>query len=603
MIRFSLRSRSKDGRRTPADRAQKPLGKSSSPIRGPPASFLVNYDTLPARRPDGTALDYHAYEPSPYFKPTTASRTRRRRRAAAQPKRLHPGFDRPTSVAHDLGLDFDSLQRNKRAAVADDILQLVPVEEQIRAKIVQLRALLREGDRLGDIEVLKDLVGIHGAHLSNRKHAAQIARSQIKEAKIIAGIIVKPPVIEAEQRSTLIRKVSGKPSRHISGRTASALRARTASMRSASRHHKTVAEHRSDDNRPPGRDNHPPGPTKGMVEFNKLTRKSSARLKRLGSAGSVLIRRLSKVSVAEDASSGSSAEPPMSSTFDQETMKRLKASPADVIAEYEAELKRIDLTEDAENDKLKEAKERLENRRIIHDKAMAILDQFYGNLPGWGDDPIAVRMLPDTADMTEAGIEAERDLAEVRLTRERVFAAHEDHGRVLTALGSVSSNMSLFVEQLEALVSSIDDCEETSRSGGVLIKISRDVITGILKDLENLMHKCVQNAKVAAECCTEAPRVGQIERDLGKLEEGFTREAEAVMKQGTVYKNDFAPTLQVVKSTLCDCKLAETFVAERRNMISEDLETFDSKVERYEEYVMLERIGILDTYHPTQEGR
>lgn len=603
MIRFSLRARNKDGRRTPADRAQKPLGKASSPIRGAPASFLVNYDTLPVRRPDGTALDYHAYEPSPYFKPTSASRTRRRGRAAAQPKHLHTGLERPTSAAHHLGLDFDSLQRNKRRGAAEDILQFVPVEKKIRAKIAELRALLREGDRLGDIEVLKDLVGMHDAHLANHKHAAQIASSQIKEAKIIAGIIEKPPVMQAEQKSTLIRRVSGKPIRHINGRTASALRARTASMRAASRHHKTAFEHRSDDNRPPGRENHPPGPTKGMVEFNKLTRKSSARLKRLGSAGSVLIRRLSKVSVAEDASSGSSAESPVSSTFDQETMKRLKASPAEVITEYEADLKRIELAEDVEIEKLKEAKERLENRRTIHDKAMAILDHFYGSLSGWEDDPIAVRMLPDTADMTEAGIEAERDLAEVRLTRERVFAAHEDHGRSLIALGSMSSNMGLFIDRLEALVSSIDDYEETFRSGGRLLKISRDVITDILKDLEKLMRKCVQNAKLAGECSTEAPRVGQIERDLGKLEEGFMREAEAMMKQGTVYKNDFAPTLQVAKSTLCDCKLAEAFVAERRNMISEDLETFDSKVERYEEYVMLERIGILDTYHPAQEGR
>lgn len=604
MIRFSLRSRRKDPRRSPADRPQKPLEKTLAPISGPPASFLVNYDALPARRPDGHALEYYNYEPSPYFNPTPASRTRRRARAITERKPQNHGFDRPKTLANDLGLDFDSLQRNKRAGPIEDILQFIPLEKRIRAKIAELRDLLRQGEQMGDMETLKNMVGIHDANLAKHQQAAQTARAQIKEAKIAVGVAETPVRIDTLPKSTLVRKVSGKPIRHISGRTVSALKSRTASMRSVSRAaQKSMPEHRSDDNRPPGREHHPPGPTKGKIELNKLTRKSSARLKRLGSAGSILIRRLSKVSVTEDGSSGSSVDTPVSSTLDQETLQRLKQSPEEVISEYEAVLRRILQAEDAENEKLQEARERLETRRSIHDKAMAILDQFYGSLPGWEDDPISVRMLPDTADMTEAGIEAERDLADMRLTRERVFAAHEDHGRTLKSLSAISTSMSVFVERLDALVSSLDDSDETSRSRVRAVNMNRDALSEILTYLEKLMCKCVHNGKMAVECCVEAPRVGQIERDVGKLYEGFKHECEAVWRQGGVCKSDFSPTLQVAKSTLCDCKLAEKFVVERQKMISEDLEMFDTKVERYEEYVMQERAAILDNFHPAHQGR
>lgn len=611
MLRFTFRSRRKEARRSAAQRSRKSLETQSPPqpettsqSAGPPASFLVNYDTLPVRRPDGTALNYDMYQPSPYFKPSPASRTRRRARAAKESRVTANTTHRPNSVANDLGLDFDTLQRNKAIAPVDDILQLIPIEKRVRIKIAELRDLFRQSEKLGTIEALKELVSSHSDKLSTHSVTVQTAGAQVKEAKAITGVNEKSVRYSSAKRNPLIRKVPGKPGRHIGDRTVSGIKLRTASMRSASRvNQKSLHEHRNVDNRPPGREHKPPGPSKGKIELNKLTRKSSARLRRLGSAGSLLIRRLSKVSVAEDTSTGSSGEAPISSIFDQEALKRLKENPMDVIASCEADLEQAQLAADIEADKLHEAKVRLQERRDIHDKVMAMLDQFYGSLPGWEDDPISVNMLPDTADMTEAGIEAERDLAEVRLMRERIFAAYEDHGRALTALRVVSTSMSLFVERLEAIVSPFENDEVEAYPRDDLVNINQEATSEAFAYLEGLMRKCAHNGTIAGVCCVEAPRVDQIARDVGKLDEGFRRESHAVIRRGAIYRNGFLPTLRVSKSTLCDCKLAETFVAERRKMIWEDLDAFDERVERYEEYVILERTGILDVYHPSREGR
>ena len=501
-----------------------------------------------------------------------------------------------TSRTLDLGLDFDSVARlaNKPP---DLQLHLVPLEKRIHAKILQLRRLRAHGDSLGDQQVLNDLVAIHQANASRLKHEADTRRHHLREARIIAGI---SDTTADPDRSNLVRRVSGKPIRHISGRTVSALKARTSAIRSASKNSRTSVEKR--DERFQNRHHAPPGPSPGKPDMSRLSRKSSARLKRLGSAGSVLIRRLSKVSVSEDASSGSSADAPASSTFDQNTMKRLKMTPKEVIAEISAELKRLEDEERIEMAKLTESKKLLSERRGIHEKAMAILDQFYGSLPGWEDDPIAQRLFPETAEMTEAGLEAERDLVDARDTRERARAAYADHGRALNGLLAICTELNLFIEHLEQLLFYIDQCESSRRAARSPPQVSRDV-GGTLRKLEAHLDKCVHNARLGVECCSDAPRLTQLQNDLENLSKGFAHEANAVITEGTIYHSDLGPTLQVAKAALCDCKLAETFVSERQRLISEDVESFENQVERCEEYVMLERIGILDMHHPPANDR
>lgn len=577
MIRFSLRNRSRYSSREPSDRPHKPLGPISPP-RATSASLFDTHDVLPTRRSDGLALDYLHYRPSQYYQSSPALHLRHH---------ATPAQDEPSNTTASLALDFDSVQRSQsRLSHLSDI---VPLEKRIGAKIAELRTLLTAAEQLGDVEVLKDLIAIHDASLTNHRDAALALRNQIEEAKIIAGITDAPSASDNPQSTGPARRAGIRTGRYITDRTVSALKARTGCIRSASRGITRSSADGRWDTLQKGRNI---SNQSRVRDIDKLSRKSSARLKRLGSAGAVLIRRLSRVSMAEDASTASSIDAQVSLTFKPETMRRLKSSPNEVIAEYGEELKRMESAIHSEMEKIQEAKKRLKSRRDLHGKAMAILDQFYGGLPGWEEDPVARHMLPDTAEMTEAGLEAERDLAETRLMREQTLAARDDHRRALRALQTITSTLSTFVERLEEAVAAVGGSKDRR-----VLQLDGTALGDLPREEERL-RRCLSNAKLAVECCVEAPRVEQIGRELNKLKESFTMETAVASRQGGLRRGDFGSTLQVGMATLCECKLAEAFAAERVKMIGEDLVEFDLRVERCEEYVMMERVGILDQYHP-----
>lgn len=455
-------------------------------------------------------------------------------------------------------------------------------------------------------------MGIHEAKLHRQRVDIAKFTSLIREARIITGFSY--PRLH-DDRTPLIRKVSGRPARQAAGRTVSALKARTASMRTvrvakAPSAPLTVEHPVVERAAPPlvptgpvvaeervkSREPAPPGPLRAKPDMSRLTRKSSARLKRLGSAGSVLIRRLSKVSITEDACSASSGDMPTSSTFDPDTLKRLKVNPKEVITEYIAELNRVENEAEEDVIKLNSAQKLLNDRRVIHCKVMDVLDHFYGSLPGWQEDPISQRMFPETVDMTEAGLQAERDLVEARTLRQRVYAACDDHSHGLKALSHIATNLNRFIRHFEQLVSCLGEYESVVQSDPISKRSNVD-ITAALLDLEKLLEGCVTSANIATACCVDAPRVSHLQSELKNLRDGFARESIAVMTQGRIYRSDLDGTVQVAKTGLSDCRLAEAFVAERKKMIIADLPTFENQVERCEEYVMHERIGILDIHH------
>lgn len=578
MIRFSLRSRSRHHRKnhnknhkssphnkntlssiTPTNPTT-PTTPPPSNSSDPPSSYLVNYDVLPTRNRNRHAIDYAAYLPSRYYIPSNTRRKPRNNNLREASRALH--------------LDFDTLSRMRST---EDI---IPLDKRIKARIAELRRLLAETDQLGDVEVLKDLVGIHEAKVSRGKQQAEILRLQIREAKIIARLT------DPDDRVPLVRKVSGRPSRHFAGRTVSALKARTTSMRSNSRNNRASLERENVS----FREHTSTSPSKQTQDPSVLSRKSSARLKRLGSAGSILIRRLSKVSVSEEASTGSSNEQPAVSPFDADMVKRLKTNPLSVISEFEAELAKFQESDTSNITKLQESQRQLDMKRNTNSKIMEILDQFYGNLPAWEDDPISHEMFPETADLTEAGLEAERDLADARGIRERARAAREDHARTVNGLNTIATELGIFIDDLEQLILALD-----ARNTAMPINF-----TNTLRALRQNLEKCARSSRMAVECCPEAPRILQLRRDVQYLLDGFVQEANAVLSNGTIYQSEFRPALHVARTILSDCKVAETFVSERQILIAEDLAKFERSVERCEEYVILERVSILDLHHPTR---
>lgn len=358
-----------------------------------------------------------------------------------------------------------------------------------------------------------------------------------------------------------------------------------------------------------------------------LSLQSSRTLRRLSSAGSMLMRKLSRGSGLEESAQeekdrecdnvvyteegnypdlNSMASPGagvLSNMLDKKTMDRLELYPVQVMNELQAEAMRLQKEEKEELSQVKSAERTLDHRRDVHDKIVAILDQFYGSLPGWQQDPITQAMFVETVDMTDAGLDTERDLAEARQNLTQAFAALKDHGLALSALQSM-------LEQLEQFVSGLDQFVEEMASS----EINRNLLSQ-LRLLEKHTTQCHSCAEMASECTPDAPSVQQLERDARKLNKGFMKqcgklEACASSQMMTVpgktdgkedlFDVDMTTDLYAAKAMISECKRVEKFITEREKLITEDVDQFEDLVERCEEFVILERMALIDLHHPSK---
>lgn len=644
-------------------------------------SYLVQYDSVPSRNPNGHAIDYPSYKPSRYYVPFANTPRRPRQIPSALPTPSH-------SHASALHLDFDSMSRTRGhrrspASVSGTPSDALPtttnlgerrlssggrcsppivkgsskihaephaIQHAINLKILALRKHLMAAAELGDLTVLKRVVSNHRHALSRVRRARHTLLVQLHDATTLTGLPppstpiappihghAKPALIRSqlpvrhiapvhpsarirpvltppsEALDTPVRRIPGS-SHRLASRSVSALKGRSGPSR------RSTSNSATDCSSPPSYPDLAPenlsqalpstSSKKGYVA--KLSRKSSGTLKRIGSAGTTLLRRFSRASVGNEPASAQSvpssalssiqapSSPVVSSVLDSETLSRLKTDPAEVIAELEGDAIRLQREERETLARLKSAEQILAERRDVHNKAMAILDQFYGNLPGWQLDPITQAMFTETVDMTDAGLEAERDLAEARHNLAQGRAALKDHELALGSLQTIGEQLGLFVDGLEQLIRSISDCETKSRADkNTAPEYPGDIWTS-LQQLEKYLNKSVGCGEMASECCPDAPRVKQIERDLRTLRDGFVTESRAVVSMGRVYQKDLLGNLHVAKSTKEDSDLAESFVGEREKMIAEDVEAFEELVERCEEYVMQERMTLVDIHYPLE---
>ena len=102
---------------------------------------------------------------------------------------------------------------------------------------------------------------------------------------------------------------------------------------------------------------------------------------------------------------------------------------------------------------------------------------------------------------------------------------------------------------------------------------------------------------MAAERYMDAPRVIQIIRNLRCLKEDLGAKEKLVVS-AHLYDNNMGEILRIVKTMVCESKLAEKYVPNRQKMIFEDVEGFEELVEKCEEYVIMERMALVDLHHP-----
>lgn len=366
-----------------------------------------------------------------------------------------------------------------------------------------------------------------------------------------------------------------------------------------------------------------------------MSRKSSGRLRRFGSTGTVFLKRFTRAPPSTspktvlnsrhgggdvDGAEGNVITPPptISTPFDQQTLTRLATDPAPLLEEYRAALTQLRADESAAQVALSTADQKLEQRRHEHRMAMSILDHFYGAQPGWQDDPIAVHMFTETVDMTEAGLQAERDLVDARGLAAQALAAASDTELSHVSLQRAGVSVAGFADALESFANNLGDGDTDvkrrgrgggdGRNNGVERNgeegTVRSDVALALRELEMRLDRAVRATEVAVSCCVDAPRVAQLTKDLVKLREGFVGEVRAVGTLGRVYRKDMTGMISVARSAVVDCKLAEAFVRERMRLIAEDVAQFNATVEKCEEYVMMERMTLVDLHYPErEEGR
>ena len=556
------------------------------------STYLVSNATLPKRDSSGYALDYYSYTPSSQNS-TNSSKTRRRVRPTTKRKSSKQSFNKLAKSSVDIGLDFDSLARRRK--LGGDQLDFIPIEKRILSKTIQLRRLLNQVEHIGDFEELKELVTIHESKISSSKKQIVTAKERIREANILIQTINNT----VNTNGISLRRVHGKPNHFRSRRTDSALRESTEFPPTPN----TLTNQRSFDHDivlGTHQQLSPSEQRRFKPDVHKASRKSS-KLRRLGSAGSTFLRRLSKGSHMDESSLGSRREPFTPVVLDEDTIERLKLNPEQGMEELQNKLHSLIEAEHVDAVKLKEAQNKLAEKRDIHDRIMEILDLFYGNTPGWEENPISQAMFTEIADMTEAGLEAEHDLVDFRLLLNRARAAFEDYVLGANAMLVVTHELTFFVQKLGALMVSVDESEPIFLMDGTIESKNEELHRTILRDMDGHITKTYSKSRVAAESCVGAPRVARVKADLQKLKSIFDAEVSAVEDSESVCQCDLQTMMQMSRNALSESRTAEMFVIERRNLMGEDLVKIESQVDRCEEYVIMERLGILDLHHPPDE--
>lgn len=649
MHRFFTRSRFGNGRTSARDRPTKalsPVPSTSFVATSDQSTFLLPHETLPSRLPNGHSLDYTAYSPSRFYVPLSPHTARRPRHTVNHPStgHLHLHFEPNSTNDKDISSTTvdEKAQSNLSSRPAAHTIQ-----HAIRLKVAALRRYLVLGNELGELPKLKNNVSIEREALARARRARHTALVRLHDAATLTGLpppatVVAPPLhgpcrrptpVRAQAAApgftrvrpippqasqipgTGIRRMHGPPTRN-GLRTRSSLRGRQTASVSQDGDHASRLD--------PGEPTDPlsqtlPRPLVGRWPFGGgQARRPTGKLRRLGSAGSMLIRRMSRTSVgkgeaasmASAASVGSDGLAPavaaatgsVCSALDRSTIARLKTAPSTVMAELEGEARRLHEVERDALMRVKASERSLEQRRDYHDKAMAILDQFYGTLPGWQQDPITQAMFVETVDMTDAGLETERDLADARHIRAQALAALSDSGLAVGSLQATTEHLGTFISGLDATIRSIAEFENRDAATSQLqIKIaSTGDIRSTLSVLEQNLEKAASSAEMALDCCKSVARVLHLERDVRTLRNTFVANMKSAYSAEQLNAKEFAETLHVAKRVVCDCKMAETYMRELEKMVAGDLDGFEDLVESCEEYVMAERLALVDLHHPSE---
>lgn len=450
----------------------------------------------------------------------------------------------------------------------------------------------------------------------------KLIRTKVFHAEIIGGLRDVPSPSKSAPAFSTVQKVPGSPRKPFGTRTISGLREKRRAAAQATTRNQIRAQAQAQaqadaaasiliEAAPPSaapalpRSGHgnrmpsPPGPQPRSPSTQeasqrsftndpaRLTRKSSSGLRRLGNAGSRLVRRISRVSSADGFELGAPGECPL----DAELLERLNINPLETVQELKIEERRLLEQQNHALEAQVEVQTKLDNRRGIHNRLMDILDQFYG---GTRDDMVSAYMDHETQEMTEAGLEAEKDLTREMRFRHKAYIAFNDHTRAQKALREGIKLLEEIIEQLgrAKIASKVDLIRGGEAAANAAVEAHDRMKIAKIRSRE-----ACRKAKIASYCCRDLPRISPVEVTfthlLTVMDIRFDSVGIDMMTLRTI-----SEALGSSRKSLEDCRLAKTFAENRVALITEDIMRLDDKVERCEEYVLQERLSILHQHHP-----
>lgn len=264
----------------------------------------------------------------------------------------------------------------------------------------------------------------------------------------------------------------------------------------------------------------------------------------------------------------------------------------ELLMELEMEYHQLCDDADVAEQSLLSAKERFEDLESVEAELRSILDRFYGRLPGWEQDPVAVEMLSHVADMSESAIEAERDLwdrsqllIKMRAARENYKAGERYVSESVTLLRSVLMDL----HEVSILIN--EERKGSTEGNGEKVKSLK-----IFEKLESAgvtSRAASSKMKLAVVLVPALPNAKAIASRARSLVENMDGVGSNLAELVLPKEESISTALTRAKSTVADAAAVDRWISKAIWSITQDGKECKSHVKMLEREVVEERMALL----------
>lgn len=489
------------------------------------------------------ALDFLSYSSPHQSNENLISGTERQVSAMAYRKYLLR--DRPIRTRN--GMRGVGASTRSQSATGLKILQegcardnVEDVEKEIEGLMEEFRKLESAVQKMEDVEVLEENFGVAKNKLAGKEKTLEKFKKKVETAKNLAKL--------KEQKSSK----------------------KSNSLRSP----KTPQKSNSVAGSPNASANSLPGD-------NSLKRKFSSRLRRLSS-------RSKSQSLDGIENIGE---------FDQDFWQCFNVNPQEAVQTVQMDLERVQDEFEKASEEYSKCETLLQERRVFDCRLSDIMDRFYGQEPGYENDPVNARMLEEAKELSETGREAEKARRHLLKLHQQVLIALRDQEN---ALDAAHTALQIFKEIVQHLKESrtynrIDVFTEGTLSRSASLRVKE-----LWQEADKKTADANRKAKLANYWSRDAPviRTVQVGRNpiIGTLDIVYDSVPVDMMVRQSVTKA-FEKSVHAYTDSEKTVKYLEEFSARVRSHLHE----CKAEIERHDRVLLQERSDIFYRNHPQEK--